>query len=459
MLKDASNPRAAIIRTLLYARVFGAQLEKSRLSAYLISDQALSDSVLDRELATLAREGKITLTPEWIGWGKRCSFAQAKLRRQISEAKLKRLKRWLKLIAWIPTICGIAVTGSVAVGNAKQNEDIDLMVITTPGFLWLTRLIVVGIFTLGGVLRTKDSKQVKDKLCLNLWLDSSDLAFQSHNVYIAREIVQAVWVLDRKETKRRFLTQNLWAKKITSGGFATLAVKNLPARRIGRWAWVLLPLELLAFRLQKLHMGKLTREVVQRHRAMFHPRDTGASILRSYFSACGSFGVDSAFQPLDYYTKAPQCDVIRRVGEAKRAGKRIVIASGVFDLLHAAHREYLKNAKNAGDYLVVLVESDRMTKKRKGEGRPIWNQQRRQKEIKKLPYVDEVMILPPEFDGQERFEEIVILLSPDIYAQSSSSVALPQKRKLLEKYQGKVKIVLNHMAGISTTSMVAERKI
>jgi bifunctional ADP-heptose synthase (sugar kinase/adenylyltransferase) len=103
---------------------------------------------------------------------------------------------------------------------------------------------------------------------------------------------------------------------------------------------------------------------------------------------------------------------------------------------------------------VVLVESDQRTKELKGENRPIWNQEKRREEIQKLRIANEVLILPPEFKNPLRFEEITILLAPDIYAVSSNSVALDHKKKMMEKYQGEMKIVLDEIPGISTTQIL-----
>lgn len=160
-------------------------------------------------------------------------------------------------------------------------------------------------------------------------------------------------------------------------------------------------------------------------------------------------------KPLPYYSLSPQKEIIERVREAKERGKSIVIASGIFDLLHSAHKEYIKKAKEQGDYLVVLVESDMRARELKGIGRPIWNQDKRAAEIRKLGLADEVIILPPEFKNPLRFEEIVILLAPDVYAESSNSVFLTHKQNLMQRYGGKVEVVLQEIPGISTTKILA----
>src|SRR5258708_671214 len=167
------------------------------------------------------------------------------------------------------------------------------------------------------------------------------------------------------------------------------------------------------------------------------------------------FNYPPYLQPLPYYAQSPQKEIIERVAQAKTSGKKIVIASGVFDLLHSAHIEYLKKAKEQGDFLIILIESDQRTRELKGEGRPVWDQNKRQEEIKKLGFIDETLILPPEFKNPLRFEEIAILLAPDVYAESSNSVALDHKEALMKKYGGELRIVLQEIPGVSTSSVIA----
>lgn len=167
-----------------------------------------------------------------------------------------------------------------------------------------------------------------------------------------------------------------------------------------------------------------------------------------------SFTYPPYLKPLEYYSLPDQQSVIQRSKTAKEDGKKIVIASGVFDLLHSAHRKYLEKAKEQGDYLIVLLESDARTKEMKGEDRPIWNQNKRREEILRLGFVDDVLILPPEFKNPLRYEEIVILLAPDIYAVSSNSVAQDHKTKMMLKYGGEMRVVLQELPEISTTKIL-----
>jgi cytidyltransferase-like protein len=69
--------------------------------------------------------------------------------------------------------------------------------------------------------------------------------------------------------------------------------------------------------------------------------------------------------------------------------KRICI-SGYFDPLHIGHLEYIKQAKELGDYLVVIVNNDHQASLKKG--RPFMPENERVEIIKALQYVDEVVL-------------------------------------------------------------------
>ena len=64
-------------------------------------------------------------------------------------------------------------------------------------------------------------------------------------------------------------------------------------------------------------------------------------------------------------------EVISRQQPLTTNAQRLVLVGGVFDLLHIGHLQFLEKAKQSGDILVVLLESDSSVKKKKGNDRPI----------------------------------------------------------------------------------------
>src|SRR5581483_4319372 len=75
-------------------------------------------------------------------------------------------------------------------------------------------------------------------------------------------------------------------------------------------------------------------------------------------------------------------------GVLRYNGKRIVLANGCFDLLHAGHVHTLQWAKQQGDVLVVAMNSDESTRRLKGCGRPVVPEKTRARQLASLQCVD-----------------------------------------------------------------------
>jgi len=141
-----------------------------------------------------------------------------------------------------------------------------------------------------------------------------------------------------------------------------------------------------------------------------------------------------------------------RVDEWRRAGERITLANGGFDLLHVGHVRYLRGAKALGGKLVVAVNSDESVRALKGEGRPIMPDEERAEIVAALADVDAVVIFP-ELDVRAIIREI----QPDIQAKGTDYTAdsVPE-RDAVAKYGGRVAIVgdsKNH----STSEIIRSR--
>ena len=70
--------------------------------------------------------------------------------------------------------------------------------------------------------------------------------------------------------------------------------------------------------------------------------------------------------------------------------RKVVAASGYFDPLHVGHIEYLEKAKQLGDELVVIVNSDLQAKIKKG--RAVLREEDRLKIVKSIKCVDAVFL-------------------------------------------------------------------
>ena len=94
-----------------------------------------------------------------------------------------------------------------------------------------------------------------------------------------------------------------------------------------------------------------------------------------------------------------------------RAKSTIVVASGYFDPLHVGHIEYLEKAKQLGDELVVIVNSDVQARIKKG--RSFMREEDRLKIVKSLKCVDKALI---SIDNNSSVCESLRLVKPHIFA-------------------------------------------
>jgi len=126
-----------------------------------------------------------------------------------------------------------------------------------------------------------------------------------------------------------------------------------------------------------------------------------------------------------------------RVAGWRRAGERVTLANGCFDLLHVGHVRYLHAAKKLGGRLIVAINSDESVRALKGEGRPLMPAEERAEIVAALADVDAVVIFP-ERDVRALIREI----RPDIQAKGTDYTAdtVPERDVVLE-YGGRVEIV------------------
>jgi len=98
----------------------------------------------------------------------------------------------------------------------------------------------------------------------------------------------------------------------------------------------------------------------------------------------------------------------------KARKKKVVLASGTFDLLHFGHVKYLEEAKEAGGKnaeLIVIVARDSTVKKRKGK-KPVMPENQRRSLVESLKVVDEAILGFEDFS----IDKVIEKIGPDVIA-------------------------------------------
>ncbi len=139
-------------------------------------------------------------------------------------------------------------------------------------------------------------------------------------------------------------------------------------------------------------------------------------------------------------------------GTRKLAGK-IVMAHGVFDLLHMGHVRHLEEARSFGAMLVVSVTADKFVNK--GPGRPVFNQILRAEMLAALACVDWVIV-----SEAPTAESVIEILKPDIYVKgveysddrADVTGKIVSERETVERFGGEV--IFTHDITFSSSELI-----
>jgi len=142
-------------------------------------------------------------------------------------------------------------------------------------------------------------------------------------------------------------------------------------------------------------------------------------------------------------------DLLRRVDSARRAGERIVMTNGCFDILHPGHIDYLEKARALGDRLIVAVNDDASVHRLKGGDRPINPLSTRMRMLSALTCVD--WVFPFREDTPER---LISRLLPDVLVKGGDyTVDQIAGSQSVIATGGEVR-VLDFVPGHSTTGLI-----
>ncbi|MFD7161119.1 PfkB family carbohydrate kinase [Kribbella sp. NPDC059898] len=153
-------------------------------------------------------------------------------------------------------------------------------------------------------------------------------------------------------------------------------------------------------------------------------------------------------EPPDRHTSAS--DWRPAVERVRTKGGTVVAAGGCFDLIHPGHLRTLRSARQLGDCLIVLVNSDASIRRLKGAGRPIVPQADRAEVLLALEYVDAVVV----FDESEPSRTLRDI-RPDVWVKGADYLdkQLPEE-SVLDEWHGRT-VTVPLVPHRSTSALVA----
>ncbi len=278
--------KLAILKTLHYADFFDFPLTADEIHRYLV--EPLTIEVLKEALSQMSADPPKAGTIRRAG-SYYCLLGREEIvrirqqRERWSGPKLKKARKVASLLKLIPWIKLVGVTGALALENSDEDDDIDLMIITSPQRLWLTRGLVVTFLRLFGQYRRPG--KIKDMVCPNLMIGEDALEFPDHDLFTAHEIAQMKPVFDRGSVCQKFLEANQWVKEFLPNAIKTnskLKTQNSKPQ-LKSQNFLLNLLERFAYRLQLKYMrSRKTTEITTPSVIRFHPQDIRRRVLEEY---------------------------------------------------------------------------------------------------------------------------------------------------------------------------------
>jgi hypothetical protein len=188
----------SVLQTLAYADVFDYPLSTDQVYRYLTASNATFEELTQ----ALANNLLFSKVGDFYTLQGREEIVETRQRREEVARRLwPKAAGYGRIIASLPFVRMVAVTGSLAMNNTEPGRDIDYLIVTAPNHLWVCRaliLLVARFARLEGV-----------HLCPNYLVTTNALELQEHSLYVAHELAQMIPLFGR-ETYDEMRRLNGW---------------------------------------------------------------------------------------------------------------------------------------------------------------------------------------------------------------------------------------------------------
>jgi len=151
-------------------------------------------------------------------------------------------------------------------------------------------------------------------------------------------------------------------------------------------------------------------------------------------------------------------EIKKIAADLKKQGKRIVMVSGCYDIVHLGHVRFLSDAKIMNEILIMSVASDNTIKKLKGKDRPVMREMYRASMLASLIPVDYVVLDEEEITFPERinFLKLLSIIKPDYFAVNNNDKSIDYKRSLVAQFGTELRIVDVTSTAITSTTKIIQ---
>ncbi|MBW7960213.1 hypothetical protein B6D29_00625 [Microgenomates bacterium UTCPR1] len=243
---------------------------------------------------------------------------------KISKEKLSnwRFRAYVKLVSLFPQIKLVGLSGSVAMMNARESDDIDLFIITAKNRLFTARFIALIFAQLLGLRRQRQTEKLdivlsnhltsknvrtiaskktssfltnhqaliadhstkdktKDKVCLNLFFDGGNLRIpkSKQTLFVGHEVLQMKPLVSKDFTYEKFLSANRWVYSFFPNAKGSSKIKIRKLRQSNDCAILKRVFDLVEAVLKRIQLSIIyshkTTEIITNTQLWFHPDDYG----------------------------------------------------------------------------------------------------------------------------------------------------------------------------------------
>jgi hypothetical protein len=224
---------AAILRTLLYGDIFQFPMTPAEIHRYLIARQPVTLPDIQHTLTT--SETLHTLLhceDNYITLREHAHYIELRKEREAhSQALWDDALRYGRWLAWLPFVQMVALTGALCMRNpASDNDDLDYLLVTKPGRVWLARLLAIVLVRL---VRLRGRE-----LCPNYVVAADKLKQHRQDLYMAHEVVQ-MRPLYGQQLYQKMLQYNNWTRDFLPNACPMTLKDNRPGRSKKVFEWLL----------------------------------------------------------------------------------------------------------------------------------------------------------------------------------------------------------------------------
>lgn len=172
-----------------------------------------------------------------------------KFYQKLAKRHFEETKDVLSILNSCHQITGLAVTGSVAAGMNKEDGDVDVLIITKPGWVWRARALAIYL---------SHKHQGGQLLCPNMVMAENSLEFEK-SVYGAREMMQIIPLKDNNGLSQMY-KMNTWVNDVLPNARTKPSI-SLSEKRDYPWWWKVMNIPILGRAIESWEARRRIKEL------------------------------------------------------------------------------------------------------------------------------------------------------------------------------------------------------